>query len=76
MFEDYITNYGPSVFGGAIFFCVAWLVAHWAAKAVCHLLRVQLKLDPSISALSARIVSISILILAGIAVLDVRTPEQ
>lgn len=70
MFEHFIVNYGPSVLGGAVFLAIAWVFAHLSAKAVGNVLLKRANLDAAVAALMARVVSISILILAGIAVLE------
>lgn len=70
MFEHYFVNLGPSVVAGAVFVAVAWACAHWGAKAVTRLLRKRVNIDPSVAALMTRVLSTSLLVLAGIAVLE------
>ena len=70
MFEEFFVSYGVPVLGGAVFFCVAWIIARWSARAIDHLLGAKSNIDRSVVTLLARVVSIAILVLAGIAVLQ------
>jgi len=70
MFDDLFSAYGPTVLGGALFLAAAWVFAYWADKFVNKMLLKRVNLDPSSASLTASIVRFSILVLAGIAVLQ------
>jgi len=70
MFDDFFSDYGPAVLGGAVFLAAAWVFAYWADKFVNQVLLKRVKLDPSSASLMASIVRFSILVLAVIAVLQ------
>lgn len=70
MFSDFFSTYGPTVFGGALFLAFAWLSALWVERLVTRVLRNQADLDPAAVTLMVRFLRVSIVVLAGIAVLD------
>lgn len=70
MFEEFFVAYGSDVVGGALFFGAAWVVAIVLSKTFKYVLGKRLNLDPSAVALLAHVISISIVVLAGIAVLE------
>lgn len=70
MFEEFFVAYGSDVIGGALFFAGAWVVAIVLSKTFNYVLGKRLNLDPSAVALLAHVISISIVVLAGIAVLE------
>ena len=70
MFEQMFADYGEPVLGGALFIGAAWLIARMLSLAINYILAHRLKLDSAIIALLSSIVSISIVVLAAIAVLE------
>lgn len=70
MFEQFFTDYGEPVLGGALFIGAAWIVAWLLSKTLNYLLAHRLKLDSAVIALLSSVVSISIVVLAAIAVLE------
>lgn len=70
MFNDLFSEYGATVLGGALFLAAAWVFGWWADKILGQMLRKQGKIDPSSASLMARFVRFSILVFAGIVVLQ------
>jgi len=70
MFENYLTEYGSSVVGGALFLAVACIFAVWVDRGIRHVLIKQAKIDPAAATVLARTIRISIWVLAGVAVLE------
>lgn len=70
MFENYFSEYGASVVGGAIFLTVACVFAVWIDRVIRHFLVERAKLDAAVATVLARTIRISIWVLAGVAVLE------
>lgn len=70
MFENYLSEYGASVVGGAVFLAVAWIFAVWMDRIARHLMTRSGKLDDSLAVVLSRTLRITICVLAGIAVLE------
>lgn len=68
--ENILTNYGPVVIGGALFLSIAWFFALWVGRILGHFLSRRANLEPAYATLIAQIARYSILVLAGIAVLQ------
>lgn len=70
MFQEFFAIYGVPILGGAVFFCVAWIIARWSSKAIDHFLGARSNIDHSIVTLLSHVIPVAILVLAGIAVLQ------
>lgn len=70
MFEQLFADYGEPVLGGALFITAAWIFGWLLSKALKYVLAHRLKLDSAVIALLSSVVSISIVVLAAIAVLE------
>lgn len=70
MIENFFVTYGSDVLGGALFICGAWIFAWFLAKVIRYVMGKRLRLDTSAVNLLSNVISISIVVLAGIAVLE------
>ena len=70
MFENYLSEYGPSVVGGAFFLLAAVIFAILLDRGLRHVMITRAKMDPAIATILARTLRLTIWVLAGVAVLE------